>query len=64
MQKGRIERRGNCWLLRYCADVTENGQTVRKQVAKKLATLCPAAEYKRRNGETRKRPPYRCSAHF
>src|SRR5437899_400005 len=34
MQRGRIERRGNCWLLRYYKVV--DGK--RKQVAKKLAT--------------------------
>ena len=40
MQRGRIERRGNCWLLRYRETVLVNGKPVTRQVAKKLATYC------------------------
>jgi integrase len=40
MQKGKIERRGACWLLRYREPVIENGKVVMKQTAKKLATYC------------------------
>ena len=40
MQKGKIERRGSCWLLRYREPVIENGKVVMKQTAKKLATYC------------------------
>lgn len=38
MQKGRIELRGNCWLLRYYEPVLENGKVVKRARAKKLAT--------------------------
>lgn len=38
MQTGQIKRVGNCWLLRYWETVIENGKTVRRRKAKKLAT--------------------------
>src|SRR5690348_13058162 len=39
MQKGRIELRGNTWLLRYNEVVLIDGKPVRKSKAKKLATF-------------------------
>jgi integrase len=38
MQQGRIERRGNCWLLRYREPVLVNGRVVMKQTSKKIGT--------------------------
>ena len=38
MQTGQIKRVGNCWLLRYWETVIENGKTVRRRKAQKLAT--------------------------
>src|SRR5882757_93278 len=39
MQRGSIERRGNCWLLKYYEPVMIDGQVVKRQKAKKLATF-------------------------
>jgi hypothetical protein len=41
MQKGRIERRGNCWLLRYYVPVLneKTGKVEGKPASKKLATF-------------------------
>src|SRR5437879_3282122 len=38
MQRGRIYRVGNCWLLRYWETVLEDGKPVKRRVATKLAT--------------------------
>jgi integrase len=38
MQKGKIELRGNCWLLRYRKPVLVDGKVVMKQTSEKLAT--------------------------
>jgi integrase len=38
MQKGKIELRGNCWLLRYREPVLVDGKVVMKQTSSKLAT--------------------------
>lgn len=35
-QKGYVFHKGDSWFVRYCDDVLENGQVVRKQVCKKL----------------------------
>jgi integrase len=38
MQKGKIELRGNCWLLRYREPVLVDGKVVMRQTSRKLAT--------------------------
>jgi integrase len=45
MQKGRIERRGNCWLLRYYEPILENGRVLKRARAKKLATYSKQYRY-------------------
>ncbi len=40
MQKGKIELRGSCWLLRYREPVLVAGKVVMKQTSRKLATYC------------------------
>jgi integrase len=45
MQKGRIERRGNCWLLRYYEPVLEKGRVLKRARAKKLATFSKQYRY-------------------
>jgi len=39
MQRGSIEKRGNCWLLKYYEPVVIDGEIVKRQKAKKLATV-------------------------
>jgi integrase len=39
MQRGSIEKRGNCWLLKYYEPVLIDGTVVKKQKAKKIATV-------------------------
>lgn len=38
MQSGQIRRVGNCWMVRYYEDVIEDGEVVRRRIAKKIAT--------------------------
>ena len=45
-QFGYIYRRAGFWVLRYRENVIENGQVVRKQLAKRLAPIAP--EHRRR----------------
>ena len=40
-QFGYIYRRAGFWVLRYRENVIENGQVVRKQLAKRLAPIAP-----------------------
>jgi integrase len=40
-QSGHVYRKGNAWYVRYRETVIENGQSVRKQYAKRLATVEP-----------------------
>jgi integrase len=40
-QGGYVYRKGNAWFLRYRDTVIENGKAVRKQYAKRLATVAP-----------------------
>lgn len=44
-QNGYVYRRGGWWVLRYRENLLENGQTVRKQLAKQLTPIKP--EHKR-----------------
>ncbi len=39
-QKGFIFKKGGSWFLRYRDEVIENGQVLRKQQCKKLASVC------------------------
>ena len=39
MQRGSIEKRGNCWLLKYYEPILIDGKVVKKQKAKKIATV-------------------------
>jgi integrase len=39
LQRGNIERRGKCWLLKYYEPVLIDGKIVKRQRAKKLATF-------------------------
>jgi len=44
-QSGYIYRRAGWWVLRYRENLLENGQIIRKQLAKRLAPVAP--EHKR-----------------
>lgn len=41
MQRGHIRRVGNVWMFRYYETVSENGQLVKRRVAKRLAKFGP-----------------------
>jgi hypothetical protein len=40
-QKGYIYRRAGWWVLQYRENIIENGQVVRRQLAKQLAPIAP-----------------------